>query len=112
MNPKDKNHETLALQAGFIGDEVGKVYFLLFAAMIVYPMDGACPDQKTGACENNDWVNWLVGSGLSAAACVNIIGVCKERRARKAQEASESGGADAADGSAAVLDQEPASEPS
>ena len=55
--------------------------------MIVFPMDGACPVNQP--CENNDWVNYVVGCGLTVVACVNIMGICKTRRINKATAKEE-----------------------
>ena len=64
---------------GFMSHAFGKVYFLLFCAMLVFPMDGKCI-AGPGSCENNDWVNYLAGCGLSGVAIINIMGACKDRR--------------------------------
>ena len=75
MTPGSSKHEFIEKYMGFVGDDYGKVFFLLFAACLVFPMDGPCPDGRP--CENNDWANYVVGCGLSVTACVNIMGVCK-----------------------------------
>jgi hypothetical protein len=81
----DPKHEIIEKYVGFMSHDYGKVYFLLFCAMLVFPMDSGCK-AGTGSCENNDWVNYLAGCVLSAVAIVNVMGVCRSRRKVRDQE--------------------------
>ena len=42
MREDDPKRVMLVHYAGFLEDDYGRVFFLLFTAMFVYPMDGNC----------------------------------------------------------------------
>tara|TARA_B110000285_G_C14927481_1_gene515724 strand:+ start:282 stop:809 length:528 start_codon:yes stop_codon:yes gene_type:complete len=81
MSEGDQN-KVLSHYAGFTNTDFGKVYFLLFAAMLVFPFESTCM-HGVGTCENNSWVNFGVGIGLSAVASVNIMSICKKKRTKR-----------------------------
>ena len=42
MSKGDPKHEFVVKYFGFIDTSIGKVFFLLFSAMLVFPFDGKC----------------------------------------------------------------------
>lgn len=74
MREEDPRRVLLLHYAGFLEDDYGRVFFLLFTAMFTYPMDGNC---MVDSCTNNSWANWIAGTFLSTAASINIVKIFK-----------------------------------
>jgi hypothetical protein len=81
MREDDPRRVLIVHYAGFLEDDYGRVFFLLFSAMFVFPMDGSCQMEK--GCSNNSWANWVAGLFLSTAAIINIIKIFKAKKAAK-----------------------------
>ena len=74
------NHEKTVYNLGFLRGSLSKAMFLLFAAALVFPMDGTCKIDSTLCSDGDQYVNYGAGLILSVIASVQILKVCRTQK--------------------------------